>query len=306
MNAHFEAPWLASSTLEKLLEHRFLADLTTHLWCRGTRDFDVLHPEVDTFGHDLVIECQGIIRHIQLKAMVRNGKRRDVGVSLALAGRPSACVIWMLYDPVTLRIGPFLWFGASPGEPLPSPGVRIGRHTKGNAQGCKAERPGIRLLPRSKFERLDTIDLLAERLFGLPQGTSAIAVERQMQLLRDNVPNQPQPELTPWLQRVQAGDFEVIPRNLSWGDSVELAHLIDGYELVKRAGWADPFRFAETRLALATLRGEWSGGPAELWISLFLEHRRWRMAGREPDPPQREILDRLTRTLGSVFVRSVA
>ena len=77
MNAHSEAPYLASSTLEKLLEHRFIAGLATHLGCRGTREFDVLHSEVDAFGHDIVLECQGAIRHIQLKAMVREGMRRE-------------------------------------------------------------------------------------------------------------------------------------------------------------------------------------------------------------------------------------
>lgn len=299
VNAPSDAPYLASSTLEKLLEHRFLAELTTHLWCRGTREFDVLHPEVDAFGHDLVVECQGIIRHIQLKAMVREGKRRDVGVSVALARRPSACVIWMLYDPATLELGPYLWLGEAPGEPLPSPGGRIARHTKGNAQGVKAERPGIRLVPRSRFEKIESIDLLAERLFGIPQGTGGAATARQLELLREHLAAQPQPECPAWLTRVRAGDFAVIPSDLSWESSIELAHLVEGYDLVKQAGWGDPFRFAEVRLASATMTGDWSGEPAELWASLFLEHRRWRMAGADPDPQQRALLDRLCARLSA-------
>ena len=293
MNAPSDAPYLASSTLEKLLEHRFLAGLATHLWCRGTREFDVLHPEVDAFGHDLVIECQGIIRHIQLKAMVRGGKRRDVGVSVALARRPSACVIWMLYDPATLELGPFLWLGEAPGQPLPPPGEKVGRHSKGNAQGVKAERPGIRLVPQSRFEKIESNDALAERLFGIPQGTGALAVARHMTLLREHLAAQPAPEGPAWLGRVRAGKFEAIPAELSWESSVELAHLVDGYDLVKQAGWGDPFRFAELRLASATMTGDWAGGPAELWASLFLEHRRWRMAGIDPDPQQRALLDQL-------------
>lgn len=301
MNAPFDAPWLASSTLEKLLEHRFLAELTSQLWCRGTREFDILHSEVDAFGHDLVIECQGIIRHIQLKAMVRGGKRRDVGVSVALAQRPSGCVIWMFYDPSTLELGPFLWLGTAPGEPLPPPGGRTGRHTKGNAQGVKAERPGIRLVPRSRFEKIESIDALAERLFGIPQGTGALAAARQMTLLREHIPAQPPPEGPEWLARVHAGDFGAVPAALPWESSVELAHLVDGYDLVKQAGWGDPFRFAEVRLASAMMAGEWAGGPAELWASLFLEHRRWRMAGADPDPQQRVLLDRLCARLSAAL-----
>lgn len=297
MNAHSEAPWLASSALEKLLEHRFLAELATRLWCRGTREFDILHPEVDASGHDLVIECQGIIRHIQLKAMVREGKRRHVSVSIALARRPSACVIWMLYDPATLELGPFLWLGESPGEPLPPPGDKVGRHTKGNAQGVKAERPGIRLVPRSKFEKIENIDDLADRLFGIPQGTSAAATPRQLEVLREHLAAQPEPDGAAWLKRARAGGFGAIPADLSWEGSVQLAHLVEGYDLVRQAGWGDPFHFAEVRLASATMTGDWSGGPAELWASLFLEHRRWRMAGIDPDPQQRALLDRLCAQL---------
>lgn len=297
MNAHSEAPWLASSTLEKLLEHRFIAGLATHLWCRGTRAFDVLHSEVDAFGHDIVLECQGVIRHIQLKAMVREGKRRDVGVSISLARRPSGCVIWMLYDPLTLELGPFLWFGAAPGEPLPPLGAKVGRHTKGNSEGVKAQRSSVRLVPRSQFVRVDSIEELADRLFGLVQGSGPAAREAQIALLREHLHAQSAAETPEHLQQVRAGDFTAIPEDLAWDSSVELAHLIEGYELVKQAGWGDPFRFAEVRLGIATTTGEWPGGPAELWASLFLEHRRWRMAGIEPDPQQLERLDRLCSQL---------
>lgn len=297
MNAHSEAPYLASSTLEKLLEHRFIAGLATHLWCRGTREFDVLHSEVDAFGHDIILECQGVIRHIQLKAMMREGKRRDVGVSITLARRPSGCVIWMLYDPLTLELGPFLWFGSAPGEPLPPLGERVGRHTKSNSEGVKAERSSVRLIPRSQFVRVNAIEELADRLFGLVQDSGAAAREAQVALLREHLHARPAAGTPERLDQVSAGDFTAIPENLAWETSVELAHLIDGYELVKQAGWGDPFRFAEVRLGIATTTGEWLGGPAELWASLFLEHRRWRMAGIEPGPQQRELLDRLCTEL---------
>ena len=44
--------------------------------------------------------------------------------------------------------------------------MKIGKHTKANAQGVKAERPNIRTVPLSKFERVDTVELLVTRLFG--------------------------------------------------------------------------------------------------------------------------------------------
>ena len=297
MNAHSEAPWLASSTLERLLEHRFIAELTTHLWCRGTREFDVLRSEVDAHGHDLVIECQGLIRHIQLKAMVRGGKRRDVAVAVSLTQRPSGCVVWMHYDPLTLELGPFLWFGAAPGEPLPPLGERIARHSKGNASGVKGERPALRLVRRSTFESLDSIELLSERLFGIPQGSGVTAAQRQLELLSEHLRSRNAPEGETWLQRVAGGDFSAIPNELSWASSLGLAHLVDGYDLVEQAGWGDLFKFAERRLAIAAITGKWSGGPAELWGSLFLEHRRWRFAGKDPNAEQLMLLDQLSQTV---------
>jgi hypothetical protein len=43
-------------------------------------------------------------------------------------------------------------------------GMKIGRHTKGNAKGVKTERPMIRKIPLSRFEKLD-LDALVTRLF---------------------------------------------------------------------------------------------------------------------------------------------
>lgn len=163
-----------SSSLEKVLEHRLLAAITTELWVRGVRDFEVLRGEVDAHGYDLVLEVSGILRHIQLKAMIRGGKRRDVGVSLALGRKPSGCVIWMTYDPDTLELGPFLWFGNDPGAALPALGDRSVRHSKGDAQGFKAERTGHRLVSRSRFSQLPDVGDLVDALFGKTQAARTI------------------------------------------------------------------------------------------------------------------------------------
>jgi hypothetical protein len=105
-----------SSVLEKALEYRFLADLSAELLRRGM-EFDVLRGDVDHQGYDLVVEANGVVRHIQLKAMVKGGKRADVNVNVKLADKPSGCVVWMRYDPETLAIGPFAWLGGDAGEP---------------------------------------------------------------------------------------------------------------------------------------------------------------------------------------------
>ncbi|HEX6372902.1 MAG TPA: hypothetical protein VF006_28525 [Longimicrobium sp.] len=42
-----------------------------------------------------------------------------MGINLRLAERPSGCVVWIWFDPDTLALGPFYWFGGAAGEPLP-------------------------------------------------------------------------------------------------------------------------------------------------------------------------------------------
>lgn len=154
-----------SSALEKVLEYRFLAALTTELVVRGS-EFEVLRGDTDLAGHDLVIEANGILRHIQLKAMIAGGKRANVGISTRLSAKPSGCVIWMIYDPATLELGPWRWFGEPPGMPLPPLGGRVVRHSKANALGEKAMRTGHRLVPIGRFERIAGVAELTDRLFG--------------------------------------------------------------------------------------------------------------------------------------------
>jgi hypothetical protein len=92
-----------------------------------------------------------------------------VKLSLHLAKKPSGCVIWLWFNPLTLELGPFLWFGNAPGLQLPEiAGFKVAKHTKGNAQGFKLERPNVRVIPKSRFESVATIEDLILRLFGPP------------------------------------------------------------------------------------------------------------------------------------------
>ena len=154
-----------SSQREKVLEHLFVGELLRCLWKRGLRDVEVLRSEVDRGGYDIVVECGGILRHIQLKASYAGAKTRDVKVNTNLALKPSGCVIWINFDPDTLELGPFLWFGAAPGAPLPPLGERVARHTKGDKTGFKSARPGLRLVAQREFRRLESIEAVAAALF---------------------------------------------------------------------------------------------------------------------------------------------
>ena len=162
-----ESHALHSSFREKALEHVFIGECLRRLWSKGVHDAEVLRAEVDGAGYDLVIEVRGVLRHIQLKASYNGSATSRQTVNEALTGKPSGCIVWMGFDVATLGLGPFLWFGGEPNEPLPPiDGFSKARHTKADSKGQKGERRNSRVLPKSAFEKLATFDQLIARLFG--------------------------------------------------------------------------------------------------------------------------------------------
>ena len=157
-----------SSFREKALEHIFVGECLRALWRRGVYDVEVLRADVDGAGYDIVIEAANILRHIQLKASYSGARTAGQNVHVKLADKPSGCVVWIRFDPETLDLGPFLWFGGLPGEKLPSlDDFPLAKHTKGNAQGLKSERPNIRRIAKSRFETVTSLETLLDNLFGL-------------------------------------------------------------------------------------------------------------------------------------------
>ncbi len=158
--------YLHSSLREKILEHLFIGEILKHLWKKNIRDIEVLKAEVDSGGYDVVISCNGISRHIQLKASYNGASTSSQKVQLSLGTKPSGCVIWMQFDQKSLDLGPFFWFGSGPGHTLPDiTGKKVATHTKGNAQGEKLERPNLRVLKKADFTKLTMIEEVVFRLF---------------------------------------------------------------------------------------------------------------------------------------------
>ena len=137
------------------------------LWRKNVRDLEILRPEVDSGGYDLALECRGIVRHVQLKSAHGDAKRAAITANVKLIDRPSACILWIYFDPDTLLLGPFLWFGGAPGEKIPPLGEKIATHTKHNADREKSLRVGHRVVAKSRFTRLETIDAVIQKLIGL-------------------------------------------------------------------------------------------------------------------------------------------
>ena len=162
-----ESHSLHSSFREKTLEHVFIGDCLRRLWARGIWDAEVLRADVDAAGYDLVMEVGGVLRHVQLKASYNGSTVRQQTINAKLAEKLSGCVVWMGFDPETIELGPFYWFGGAPGEPLPSMSTfKKAKHTKADATGKKGERRNSYILKRTACERLNSLDEVIERLFG--------------------------------------------------------------------------------------------------------------------------------------------
>ncbi|MBZ0127786.1 MAG: hypothetical protein K8F59_01595 [Rhodobacteraceae bacterium] len=156
-----------SSLREQYIEYGFIWGICKEMWQRG-QDMDVLRSHTDRSGYDILLEADGIERHVQLKSSFLGAKTATQKINVKLAEKPNGCIIWIWFDPKTLKLTHFLWFGTEPGPVRIELGERIARHSKGNAQGLKLERQGIRVLNKGQFERVEGFDNLACRLFGQP------------------------------------------------------------------------------------------------------------------------------------------
>jgi hypothetical protein len=155
-----------SSLREQALGHLFLGQLLAFMWRTGARDIEVLKSEVDRGGYDVVLEANGIIRHVQLKSSFRGSKVREVDVSTKLLRKPGGCILWLEFDSETLAIERFYWFGGKAGNGLPDLGERISRHSRGNSKGEKNERLAHRVVAKRDFQMLANISEVVGKLFG--------------------------------------------------------------------------------------------------------------------------------------------
>jgi len=170
--------FLKSAFYEQLVEHVFISEVLQEAWYRYGETVEVLRSEVDASGYDVVFECNGILRHVQLKTSRSGGKTARQKVNIALAKKPSGCVVWIIRDEdhtkkrMTLS---YRFFGNEAGSPLPSlDDYPTAKHTKGNKDGLKTERPAIRVIPIRDFVKIDTTAELVSRLFGF---VNAVGIE---------------------------------------------------------------------------------------------------------------------------------
>lgn len=151
---------------ERIVEHLFVGDLLRRLWQHGVTDVEVLRSEFDAGGYDLVLSRGKIVRHVQLKTVVKGGRTSSVKISMNLQAKPSGCVLCIVVTP-DLDICGYRWFGGRPGQTMPDISNRkIARHTKANADGVKLVRPNLRVIGLREFGEIESLDTTLARLFG--------------------------------------------------------------------------------------------------------------------------------------------
>ena len=57
----------ASSLREQYLEYGFLGELCREMWKRGI-EMDILRSHTDRSGYDILLEANGVERHVQMKS----------------------------------------------------------------------------------------------------------------------------------------------------------------------------------------------------------------------------------------------
>ena len=161
-----ERQFRSSSHREKVVEHVFLGELLRYLWVARIPGVQVLKPEVDAAGYDLVLSLGKVIRHVQLKASMRSASTQSQPIHGSLEEHPSGCIVWIVLNE-DLSFERFLWFGGETGQPLPSlKGFKRAKHARANAQGIKKELENTWRVPKSKFTRIEGMARLVQALFG--------------------------------------------------------------------------------------------------------------------------------------------
>src|SRR5688572_6078880 len=109
------SPYVANA-----VKHVWLAELLQLVWQHDPKlKLQIFASEVDDAGFDIVLTINQITRHIQLKSSHAGGGRQTVPVNVALSQATGGCVVWIFYEPFTLRIKRYLFFGGSPGKAMP-------------------------------------------------------------------------------------------------------------------------------------------------------------------------------------------
>ena len=156
---------------EKMTEQLFIAELLQEAWFGFGEKLEVLRSEVDDAGYDIVLECGGVLRHVQLKSSKADASTNYQTINVALAHKPSGCVVWIMReeDRKKRRMSlAYRFFGSTPNKPLPSmERNRKGKPAKAGSKGKKSKRSNARIVNKGQFQDVKDSRHLLKLLFGL-------------------------------------------------------------------------------------------------------------------------------------------
>lgn len=156
---------------EKMTEQLFIAELLQEAWFGFNEKIEVLRSEVDDAGYDIVLECGGVLRHVQLKSSKADATTTSQKINVALTHKPSGCVVWILRaeNREKRRMSlTYRFFGDAPGKPLPSMDQnRRRQRTKAASKGKKKGRNSARVVNKGQFKNVKNSKHLLQLLFGL-------------------------------------------------------------------------------------------------------------------------------------------
>ncbi len=169
MNQHVDpvtSHYVHSSYREKLIEHLFVGELLKELWCgKPQRLVECLRSEVDFGGYDIALRCGETMRFVQLKASRSSAAAASQKVNVALSKLHGGCVVWIWFNELSLKLERFGFFGGAVGDRLEKlETMKKAMHTKPSADGKKAVRPNIRVVPKSSFTIVQSMDDLINLL----------------------------------------------------------------------------------------------------------------------------------------------
>jgi hypothetical protein len=107
---------------EKLIEHRFIADVMMYGWYIHRKEIRILRCETDSSGYDLILDCENKYRFIQLRTSCSNSKRSYQHINVSLIDKQNPCVIWIFYNYNNNKSNfefRYLFWGSEIDEPTP-------------------------------------------------------------------------------------------------------------------------------------------------------------------------------------------
>lgn len=166
-----EDRFLKSRFYEQLTEHVFISELLQEAWFSFNAIIEISRSEVDASGYDLILDCNGVLRHVQLKSSDITAKSNEQDVHISLSKKASGCIVWIVReeDQETKRLRlKYFFYGGKPGDPITiSENFKRAKHTRADSQGIKKERPNVRRIPKSKFQNVTDPKELLQKLFEL-------------------------------------------------------------------------------------------------------------------------------------------